>query len=537
LSTTLIRKRIACYAIATVLAALTANGTELVAPAAPKGQFATQLVVAPSYLLAIPEPILRNNEQTLAARTVARVLDELRDAELHGLDSEDYNVATLTDLNHSLFARRMSSAEISFADAFAKRAMLGYVLDLAFGSKKLRRQEIDNIETDLAAALVSDTLNAYVSELIPQHRDYRALQDVLVHLQQQRINGGWPIVATGRTLEIGTVSPRVSTLRHRLGVSGEATGSDVFDEALHDAVLAYQSLHGLDADGKAGKRTIDHLNRSVEFRIAQTRKTLARWREAPLPTTGRFVHVNVPSYGLRYARPTENDLTMRVIVGGKNTPTPIFNDEIEYLVFSPYWDVPRSITVNEILPSTRQDSDYLRRGNYEIVDENGVVAADSVDLANATAENFPYRLRQKPGNENSLGLVKFIFPNSHSVYLHDTPADSLFSLSNRALSHGCVRVEYPAELAAAMLADNPKWNGDRVATAMHGKTPDYVNLETPIPVHITYFTVITTDSGEAGFFDDIYGHEKVSRKLLASSRLSNFPIDPKLHMASTSISR
>lgn len=531
-------KKIIGFSIVTVTAliAFAAHGNEFSAPAIPKTQLSGQLVGAPGYLLAISKPVLRNNEQAAAGRTVSRVLNELRNAEAHGLDSGDYEVAALSEIERSLFDREMSFADVLFATEFAKRAMLGFVIDLKYGSDKVRDQEIEEVSARLDAALSSEMLDEFVSELIPQHRDYRALQDLLATLLQRREDGGWPAISAGPTIELGVKNKRVAILRQRLGVTS-ATDDGVFDETLRDAILAYQTLHGLDADGKAGKRTIAHLDRSVESRIAQTKINLARWRSTSLPTAGNFVHVNVPSYNLRYARHAKDDLSMRVIVGDENTPTPIFNDAIEYLVFSPYWDVPRSITVNELLPQARQDPDYLRRGNYEIVGESGVVSVDSLELTNATAENFPYRIRQKPGKNNSLGLVKFIFPNSYSVYLHDTPADSLFARSDRALSHGCVRVEYPAELAAAMLADNPEWNGERVSTAMHGYRPDYVNLNTPIPVHITYFTVTTTENGEAGFFDDIYGYDTASRRMFASSRLAPFPVNPDLQMASTTVSR
>ena len=198
---------------------------------------------------------------------------------------------------------------------------------------------------------------------------------------------------------------------------------------------------------------------------------------------------------------------MRVVVGSEINPTPEFNDEIEYLVFNPYWYVPNSILRKEMLPSIQRNSEYLSANRYELLADGRALSPEEVDLRNVDFSQFPYRVRQKPGARNALGAVKFLFPNPLNIYLHDSPAKSLFAQSKRAFSHGCIRLEYPDLLAQALLEKNSEWTESRINSTITRGARHQVNLDESVPIYLAYFTVRVLDSGDVAFFDDIYGRD------------------------------
>jgi murein L,D-transpeptidase YcbB/YkuD len=252
-------------------------------------------------------------------------------------------------------------------------------------------------------------------------------------------------------------------------------------------------------------------NEDVE-RIAMN---LERWRWVPRDLGDRHVLVNVPSYQMQVVEGEKPVLAMRVIVGAPDTPTPLFSDNMTYVVFSPYWNIPESILREETLPRLMEDPEYLARNNMEVVGTSGeVVDAASVDWGDTEATRG-LRFRQAPGPENALGLVKFIFPNHFSVYLHDTPGDALFRKEVRALSHGCIRLEQPVQLAEYVLADKANWTSPRIMKAMHAKEEQTVTLKEPLPVHIGYWTAWVNEDGRVTFTDDPYG---LDRKHAAARR-------------------
>ena len=227
----------------------------------------------------------------------------------------------------------------------------------------------------------------------------------------------------------------------------------------------------------------------------------------------RHILVNIPAYRLDVWNRNTVDLSMRVVVGRKDTPTPIFNGDMTYLVFSPYWNVPPDIAKNETLPSVMRDPDFLSRTNLEVLDASGkVVDPDAIDLDRADA----YRFRQRPGAANSLGLVKFMFPNEHNVYLHDTPADSLFARRTRSFSHGCVRLEQPQALAEYVLRDQPAWTRETIVEAMQAGEERTVRLKTPMPVYLGYWTVDIAPDGAVTFAPDVYGLDARQARTLAT---------------------
>ena len=252
--------------------------------------------------------------------------------------------------------------------------------------------------------------------------------------------------------------------------------------------------------------------------LEQILMNLERWRWAPRDLGEHYILINVPAYQLQVMEGDKPTLAMRVVVGQPDKRTPVFSDEMTYVVFSPYWNIPADILKNETLPRIVKDPDYLSRNNIEVVGTSGgeVVDPEGIDWSDASATKG-LRFRQAPGDENALGLVKFIFPNHFNVYLHDTPSDKLFFKETRALSHGCVRVESPVALAKHVLAEQTQWTDQRIATAMHAGTEQAVTLKKKLPVHIGYWTAWVLPDGGVTYTQDPYGYDKVHARLRAAA--------------------
>ena len=307
-------------------------------------------------------------------------------------------------------------------------------------------------------------------------------------------------------LKPGARGEAAALLAKRLSITGDyagATSPASYDEALQNGVKHFQQRHGLTPDGALGRRTIQELDVPAAARVRQIELNMERLRWLPRQH-GRRILVNIPEYRLEVQESGGIPVSMRVVVGKKDTQTPPFSGEMTYLVFAPFWNVPSDIAEKETLPSLTKDAAFLKRTNMEVVDRHGrTVDPNAVDLSDTRA----YRFRQRPGGANSLGLVKFMFPNPYNVYLHDTPADALFTRETRTFSHGCIRLEQPEKLAAYVLADQPEWTADRISEAMHGSEQKTVRLHTTIPVYITYFTARASGNGDVMFFSDVYGRD------------------------------
>lgn len=347
------------------------------------------------------------------------------------------------------------------------------------------------------------------------HEQYARLEQALGHYRRALAAGGWPRVPAGETLEPGAEDPqRVAALRRRLAVEGYATGgpaadalSPTYDEALADAVREYQRRRGLEPDGVVGGKTLDELNVSAAERVRQIEANLERWRWMPKDLGSRHVLVNVPRFELHVVDGGEEMMRMRVVVGEELNATPMFSDRMQYVVFNPYWNIPSSIAGEEVVPALQRNRSYLASNDMEVVRgwEGGQVlgswVAPSV-AAQAADESSGIRIRQRPGPANPLGQIKFLFPNEHAIYLHDTSAGHLFDETVRLFSHGCIRIEKPVELAAWALG---KSQSEIRAMMASGSTDEWTSLPQEIPVHILYYTVAVDDDGKVLFFDDFYG--------------------------------
>jgi murein L,D-transpeptidase YcbB/YkuD len=307
-------------------------------------------------------------------------------------------------------------------------------------------------------------------------------------------------------------------------------GAAAYDESLQEAVKRFQRRHGLDDGGIVTPAVAAELNVPIEGRIQALELNLERWRWLPRDTGPRHILVNVPEMRLEVREKGQVPLAMRVIVGKRDTPTPIFNDTMTHLVFSPYWNVPPGIAEEETMPAFLSDPEFLARNNMEVVDSSGKpIDPESIDSMDPTS----FRFRQRPGSENALGLVKFMFPNKFDVYLHDTPTDSLFGRAGRLFSHGCVRVEKPEELAAYVLRDQPEWTPERIREAMHAGEERTVTLREPIPVFIGYWTARVTPDGLVQFRKDVYGID-ARQSAMVAERLRRLRTSSEAGAAATS---
>ncbi|MDQ3072690.1 MAG: L,D-transpeptidase family protein, partial [Bacteroidota bacterium] len=352
----------------------------------------------------------------------------------------------------------------------------------------------------------------------PQHPQYGRLKKVLQQYIDFQEKGGWQKLSGITRLKLGDTSDNVLKLREYLIVSGDlASGPSnfynpkVFDGTLEMAVRSFQARHGLEADGIVAGGTLEAINKSAAERVKQIQVNMERWRLIPRDMPDTFILVNVPEYKLFIYENNKNAMEMRVVVGKEFNSTPIFRDELEYIVFSPYWNVPKSILLEEVLPAVYRDPSFLTKNHMEVVegysDEAVRVNFWQVPWHQADEDNFPYRIRQRPGPKNPLGLVKFIFPNQHSIYLHDTPTDYLFNRVKRTYSHGCIRIERPMDMAKYLLKNQKGWDENKIQKAMNAGEELYINVRPKVPVFILYFTAWVDGQGRVNFRNDIYGYD------------------------------
>lgn len=361
-------------------------------------------------------------------------------------------------------------------------------------------------------------------EFAPLHPEYNGLRTALKKYRTLQQNGEWPKIEPVKKLQLKDTSPQVAVIRKRLLMeydpararSLQAQNDSVFDESLATLVKKFQTLNGVKADGVVGPETVKLMNISIEDRIDQLIINMERWRWIPKSFEDKYIFVNIPEYTMHVKDKGKEVLSMKVIVGKEMNSTPIFSDKLEYVVFAPFWNVPKSIVENEIKPNMLRNPNFLESQDMEIIkgDRKNFqrISASSIDWSGVTQQNFKYLIRQRPGPKNSLGLVKFLFPNEFNVYLHDTPYDALFNQEQRGFSHGCVRLERPAELAEYLLKDDPKWSPSAIRDAMNGKEEQWVVLKEKVPVYIVYFTSWVDDQGNVYFSKDLYGHDDNLKK-------------------------
>jgi L,D-transpeptidase YcbB len=472
-------------------------------------------------------------------------IQAFQDAASKGLIPEDYDAPRWADRVQALNTK--SDDAISLFDVAMTVNVMRYISDLRIGRVNPSRFNfeipVQDKKYDLAEFVSDNAVDATdVPKLIvgvePDSDEYRQTEAALAHYmdlaKQQGQAHADPLPTVPKAISVGGSYPSLPALLARLQLEGdeEATAilsspnTTTFDSSLSDAVKHYQHRHGFTEDGKLTPQTIQSLNVPMDFRVAQLQDSLERWRWLPEPYLHARLMVNLPEFVLRGFDPDHKlDFTMRVVVGkvmGQHE-TPVFTHMMKYLVFRPYWSVPVDIARKELVPHMESNHGYLASKNFEVTNNKGILQTDYT--AKQVAQGA-VMVREKPGPKNSLGLVKFIFPNQYDIYLHSTPAVSLFDQTRRDFSHGCIRVQKPADLAAWVLQGQGDWDLDKVQEAMNsGPDNKTVSLKTPLPIVIFYLTAIVEDGGEVHFFDDIYGYDSEMQKVF--SKGPPYPIKPQ----------
>jgi murein L,D-transpeptidase YcbB/YkuD len=482
------------------------------------------------YAAAAPRPLwVRDGRATPAARAFVGVL---REAETRGLDPRDYDGARLDSLSAAL-GPESSVAELATFDAMLTVAALRFVSALDRGRIDPRvvhaNFHVPNEAYDLLGAIAALTSaggpDSIIAAAEPQFHHYWLLKRALAKYRGlARDSGLLPLPPFPRRLKPGGSYVGAAQLRRLLMALGDIVDSiapvakddSVYSDDLVQGVRHFQARQGFAVDGVIGGSTAASLSRSFPQRIRQIELTLERWRWMPRQFSAPPIIVNVPAFRL-HAFGTMDDfeaslLSMNVVVGQAfKTETPVFAADMTYLVFSPYWDVPVTIMRKEIRPEAQAKAGWLARNHMQLLRGGTVVRATPENIA---AIGAGVRVRQTPGPWNSLGLVKFMLPNEHAIYLHDTPSKSLFEVPRRDYSHGCIRVADAVALAQFVLRDQPAWTPERIASAMGAEAPQTVTLSRAIPVFVVYGTAVARENGEVFFYADIYGHDRTLDRLL-----------------------
>jgi murein L,D-transpeptidase YcbB/YkuD len=482
-------------------------------------------------------PVWLNNGQPTPQALA--VIQALEGSQHKGLNPDDYDASRWQDRIATLKNSPNADAEARFDAALTVSAMR-YISDLHIGRVNPKNFkfgiDIDQKKYDLPQFLMQNVVHAanvqnVLDDTEPPYSGYKRVETALQNYLQLAARGDGPLVPdVQKSVAPGDAYSGIAQLTQRLQLLGDLpqtavvdTSSQAYTGALVEAVKLFQSRHGLLPDGRLGKDTIRQLNVPLSTRVRQLQDALERWRWLPPTFPQPPVVVNVPEFVLRaFSYDRKVALSMNVIVGRTvRHQTPVFAKDMRYIVFRPYWNVPPSIIRGEIIPSITKNRNYIANKNFEVTDYSGnvITSGPISDAVLAQLRAGKLTVRQKPGPDNSLGLVKFIFPNEHNVYLHSTPAQQLFSQSRRDFSHGCIRVQKPAELAAYLLRNQPPWTLEKVRAAMQsGPNNQQVNLVAPVPVLILYETAVVEEDGSVHFFDDIYGHDKALEALLAKGQ-------------------
>ncbi len=487
-----------------------------------------------------PQQLLWINPNKPQIEAVLKLFTSAADS---GLNPEDYCLSKLTEQWNRLKNKTyISHSEQALLDTAISTNLIHFLSDLRFGRINPKTLKLNNNSQQNAFTLVPVILKAIaegkvtqLSKLVePNNKTYQQLKKSLLSYKNREASEAIKNLHYISSIHPSEVSPQIAAIRHQLGLLGltaiENNSSYQYDETLVSAIKKLQFQHGLKEDGVIGKNTFKALNTPISQYIQKIKLALERFRWLPKNQQPPVIMVNIPAFHLT-AYPADKEknqqVNMRVIVGkSKKNKSPIFTAKMYYLEFSPYWNIPKSITFKEILPKLQQYPLYLDQHNMELVAgfHNNEAALPYQENSLAQLQSGELKLRQRPGKNNSLGRVKFIFPNNYNVYLHDTPARHLFRKPRRDLSHGCIRVEKPIELARFLLQTKQGWNQKEIEKAMRLSSPKKVWLNKAVPV-IIYYSTASIVRGEAVFYNDIYHYDKaLSQALNKQNNLSLQPL-------------
>lgn len=482
----------------------------------------------------MPEIYASRDFQPLWTRParIQELLELLDTAPDHGLDPDDYYVDQL----RALIARQEESGsplDAADLDILLTEALGRFVYHQLFGKVNptgldsninFRREFLtgDGPVTAVPSVVADSTpLQDQLQQALPRGPVYRALQQALADYRAMAAAGGWPGVPVGAALRKGDRDPRVSDLRRRLAVTGDLPASvgvesEQFDEDVEAAVIAFQERHALDADGIVGNQSYLAMNVPVQARIDQLRLSLERLRWVRGEVGSEFVVVNIAGFRVVVFRDQEIIWESRTMVGKPYRQTPVFRGDIRYMELNPTWTVPPGILRKDILPAVKRDPNYLASKNISVIDSGGQIVDPATVNWQAYTRGVPYTLRQEPGPGNALGRIKFIFPNKHFVFLHDTPSRGLFDRAERTFSSGCIRVENPMDLAALLtkLDNQQDWDADALQGVLDTRQTRRINLQKPMPVLIVYLTASIDAKDRVRLLKDVYERDPPLLKAL-----------------------
>ena len=456
---------------------------------------------------------------------IQELLAMLETAPDHGLDPDDYHVAQI----RSLVAQRQSSdfaLDVADLDILLTASLLRFGYHQLFGKVNpatldsninFRREFLyDEGPVKAIPKVIAspEPLEEQLNAAIPRGPLYRAMQQALVNYRAIAAAGGWSTVPPGAALHKGDQDPRVVHLRRRLAVTGDLppdadVASSAFDEDVEAGVIAFQDRHALDADGVVGNKSYRAMNVPVQTRIDQIRMSLERLRWVRGELSERFVVVNIAGFRVFVINNQQFVWESRVMVGKAYRQTPVFRGDIRYMELNPTWTVPPGILRNDILPAVKRDPGYLEKKNISVIDRDGKIVDPATVDWQAYSKGVPYTLRQEPGPNNALGRIKFIFPNQHFVFLHDTPSRGLFDRAERTFSSGCIRVEHPIRFAEVLtnLDNQPNWDEAALHEVLDTRQTRRIHMKTPLPVLILYLTASLDTGNRVRFLRDVYDRD------------------------------
>jgi murein L,D-transpeptidase YcbB/YkuD len=471
---------------------------------------------------------------------IGELLDLVRASRDDGLRPEDYHAEQIERVHGELTrgttptARQLAAMELLLTDSLLRlgyHQLYGRVDPASLDSRwnfDSRPTGPDPLQT-LQDAIDSPSLSQFADKMFVRGPLYLQLRAALKEYRQLKADGGWPVIPDGPTLKAGMSDARVPTLARRLAISGDmaevSNAGNTYTDELVGGVRSFQQRHGLDADGAIGPATLAAFNVPVEVRIDQLRINLERARWVMGGLKNDFLIVNIAGFRAYLVNDRKITWETKVQVGRPYHQSPIFRDELTYIVMNPTWTVPYSIATKEMLPRIQRDPDYFKSRSFDVRNRAGSnVDPETIDWSELSRRNFPYTFVQRPGPGNALGRVKFIFPNEYSVYLHDTPSKSLFGQSERAFSHGCIRTQNPFDLAEILLG--PKgWDRDRIDSQIESLETKTVHLAEPLPVMLLYWTADIGANGEYLFYKDVYARDQKVMAALDAPFTSKLPID------------
>ncbi|WP_159447910.1 L,D-transpeptidase family protein [Salegentibacter salinarum] len=445
-----------------------------------------------------------------------------------GLEPEDYH---LTYLQNSLAnLSQLDDEELSLTEIILTDAFFGLASD--YNSGKLNPKEIysiwgvENNIIDLPGLLnygvQQNNIIAAIDSVVPKHEVYKGLKRSLKEYRKLAENGENPTIISeeGESIKADEKDDRIPNIKRRLKELGYwdkeiVDTATVYDEPLQEAVKQYQEKYGIETDGVIGGGTIKTLNKTYQDRLEQILVNLERWRWYPKDLGDQHIVVNIANYRLHFVRNGDTVATHRTMVGTEARKTPVFSDEVEHIVYNPTWTIPPTIKSRDVIPSAKNDSDYISRKNYSIFNRSGQrLSAREVDWSSSEVKSYTFR--QEAGPANPLGLVKIIYPNKYMIYLHDTPSKSLFNKNLRAQSSGCVRVQDVLELAKMLLSDQPEYDDEKIKKILDSGKTTTIKITQKVKVHHLYWTA-WNENGSTRFAEDIYKRDAAIYKLLTAN--------------------